>query len=101
MYVCCCVGVTDRTIRESIREGAVTLEDVVACTGAGSSCGACRAEIACMVREHAPPQDDGRRHLAISPRGPEAPTPSVRASAPEPEPSSIRAAAAASSDRAA
>ncbi|NUO49981.1 MAG: hypothetical protein HOV80_14090 [Polyangiaceae bacterium] len=50
MFVCCCLGVTDRAIRGAIDQGAQTVDDVVACTGAGSRCGSCRSEIAEMVR---------------------------------------------------
>lgn len=50
MFVCCCLGVTDRAIRGAIDQGAQSVEDVVACTGAGSRCGSCRPEIAEMVQ---------------------------------------------------
>lgn len=50
MFVCCCLGVTDRAIRRAIDQGAQTLEDVSGCTGAGTRCGSCRPEIAEMVR---------------------------------------------------
>jgi bacterioferritin-associated ferredoxin len=50
MFVCCCLGVTDRAIRGAIDQGAQSVDDVVACTGAGSRCGSCRPEIAEMVQ---------------------------------------------------
>jgi bacterioferritin-associated ferredoxin len=49
MFVCCCLGVTDRAIKTAIDEGAESVEDVSACTGAGTRCGSCRPEIAAMV----------------------------------------------------
>jgi len=51
MFVCCCIGVTDRTIREAIAAGAQTTEAVSACTRAGTRCGSCRPEIEQMLAE--------------------------------------------------
>ena len=50
MYVCLCKGVSDRTIRAQIEQGASTVEEIGACTGAGTKCGRCRPEIAEMLR---------------------------------------------------
>jgi bacterioferritin-associated ferredoxin len=64
MYVCSCRAVTDRRIAEEIRRGARTVDEIGACTGAGTGCGSCRAEIREMLScAHA---EDGRVHLAIS-----------------------------------
>jgi bacterioferritin-associated ferredoxin len=52
MYVCLCTGVTEKTIREVLREGASTVEEVMYCTGAGTRCGSCAAGIAELVLEH-------------------------------------------------
>jgi len=52
MYVCLCTGVTEKTIREVLREGASTVEEVMYCTGAGTRCGTCAAGIAELVLEH-------------------------------------------------
>jgi bacterioferritin-associated ferredoxin len=52
MFVCCCLGVSDRAIRRAIEDGAATLEDVARCTGAGTRCGSCRSEVAAMVEAH-------------------------------------------------
>jgi bacterioferritin-associated ferredoxin len=54
MYVCCCMGVNDRAVRRAIEEGACTVEQVGACTRAGTKCGACRRDIAAMIDAHAP-----------------------------------------------
>lgn len=51
MFVCCCLGITDRQIHAEIDAGASTVEAISACTGAGSRCGSCRMEIAAMIRE--------------------------------------------------
>lgn len=41
MFVCSCLGVTDRTVEAAIAAGAITIEDVARCSGAGSQCGGC------------------------------------------------------------
>ena len=51
MYVCLCAGVTDHEIRETIAEGAASVEEVAYCTGAGTRCGSCVPQIARMVQE--------------------------------------------------
>jgi bacterioferritin-associated ferredoxin len=53
MYVCCCLGVTDRSIRTAIRNGACSVEDIVRCSGAGSRCGSCKPEIQAMLAQAA------------------------------------------------
>jgi bacterioferritin-associated ferredoxin len=65
MYVCLCVGVTERDIKELVREGACSVEDVAACTGAGTRCGTCRSSIAAMVADEGAPPETGRRRLAV------------------------------------
>ncbi len=53
MIVCVCRGVTDRQIREAAAAGR-SLDQVMQCTGAGTSCGTCRLMIARLVAdEHA------------------------------------------------
>lgn len=41
MIVCHCNGVSDRTIRKAVREGAATLRDVGFACGAATCCGGC------------------------------------------------------------
>jgi bacterioferritin-associated ferredoxin len=53
MYVCLCTGVTEREIRETIAEGAESVEEVAHCTGAGTHCGSCISAIKTMLDEHA------------------------------------------------
>lgn len=68
MYVCLCTGVTDKQIRETLSEGACSVEDVMYCTGAGTGCGSCVSSIEELVREH---EGDGeeakssRRRLVV------------------------------------
>jgi bacterioferritin-associated ferredoxin len=63
MYVCLCNGITDRDIRETIAEGASSVEEVMYLTGAATRCGSCRATIAAMVDQEAP--RSARRTLRI------------------------------------
>jgi len=51
MYVCLCLGVTDKTIEKTIAEGATSVEEVMYCTGAGTRCGSCQSAICAMVEE--------------------------------------------------
>ncbi|MEJ7734754.1 MAG: (2Fe-2S)-binding protein [Polyangiaceae bacterium] len=41
--------VTDRTIAAEISRGACTVDEIAACTGAGTKCGRCRPEVAEMI----------------------------------------------------
>ena len=62
MYICLCNGVTDRTIRESVRSGVSTLQELTAKTGCGSCCGSCLPMAQEIIeREHGRP---GQRSLA-------------------------------------
>jgi bacterioferritin-associated ferredoxin len=54
MYVCLCLGVTDREVQQAIREGACTVAEVARCSGAGSRCGGCHSSIAAMLAESRP-----------------------------------------------
>jgi bacterioferritin-associated ferredoxin len=68
MYVCLCVGVSDREIQKTLREGACTVEEVMYCTGAGTQCGSCVPTIEAIVTEDV--REDGeakscRRRLEV------------------------------------
>lgn len=67
MYVCLCLGVSDRTIQETIAEGATSVEEVMYCTGAGTRCGSCRSAICAMVEEaeEAGPVSRSSRRLRV------------------------------------
>jgi bacterioferritin-associated ferredoxin len=65
MYVCLCLGVTDKDIENVISEGASSLEEVMYCTGAGTRCGSCRATVAAMVEAAQPQSQEARRSLRV------------------------------------
>lgn len=45
MIVCLCVGISDREVRQSIKDGASTVEKVGLICGAGTGCGMCHETI--------------------------------------------------------
>lgn len=47
--VCECFGVTNGMVKEAVAEGATTLEEVAAKTGAGTGCGACNDDLQRLV----------------------------------------------------
>ena len=63
MYVCLCMGVTDRVIKELAREGACH-DEISACTGAGTRCGTCVSSIRAIVHE-TQTTSDGHRRLDV------------------------------------
>lgn len=58
MIVCHCNGVSDRTIRKAVREGAADPVDVGRACGAGTCCGGCLD----TVREIVHLEAAGREH---------------------------------------
>lgn len=42
MYVCLCHGVTDRAIRQAVREGVSDFAELQAVTAVATCCGGCR-----------------------------------------------------------
>jgi bacterioferritin-associated ferredoxin len=55
VLVCHCHRICDRTIRESIREGARSIDEVGASCRAGTGCGGCRPAIAGLLRDRDEP----------------------------------------------
>lgn len=51
MIVCLCNAVSDRTIRQSVREGARTVSEVRRSCRAGRGCGQCRFQVAEIIAE--------------------------------------------------
>lgn len=49
MIVCSCKGITDRTIRDLIRNGTCSLRDISRRCDAGRGCGGCRPTIDRLV----------------------------------------------------
>lgn len=41
MYVCVCHGISDKRLTQAIQEGARSFEQLQACTGVATCCGAC------------------------------------------------------------
>jgi bacterioferritin-associated ferredoxin len=54
VIVCMCKNVNERAIRTAIENGACSVREVGAATGAGTGCGCCRGVIAGLVALHAP-----------------------------------------------
>lgn len=50
MIVCVCRAVSDRVIRRAVEAGASTVRQVGAACGAGTCCGACKPQIAALLR---------------------------------------------------
>jgi bacterioferritin-associated ferredoxin len=55
LLVCHCHRICDRTIRESIREGARSIAEIGDTCRAGTGCGGCRPAIAGLLRDHGEP----------------------------------------------
>jgi bacterioferritin-associated ferredoxin len=59
MIVCSCYGVSDRTVKKLIDDGACSLGAVQKQCGAGGDCGSCKRHIANLIDERAaPPAED-------------------------------------------
>lgn len=65
MYVCLCLGVTDRDIHETIADGASSVEEVMRCTGAGTRCGSCQDQISDLVEQAQPASRKSGRCLRV------------------------------------
>ena len=51
MVVCLCQGVSEKTVRASIEEGARTRQQVTQACGAGDGCGTCHRTIKTLIVE--------------------------------------------------
>lgn len=51
MWICLCKGVSDRQIRQAIRAGARTVEEIGRITAAGTDCGKCLVAIRQLLGE--------------------------------------------------
>jgi len=51
MLVCHCRGITDRQIRNLVREGATSAREIAQATGAGMRCGGCRTNVKKVVND--------------------------------------------------
>ncbi|HMH51333.1 MAG TPA: (2Fe-2S)-binding protein [Candidatus Acidoferrum sp.] len=59
MILCLCQGISDHSVRATIRGGACTLDEVVAACRAGADCGACQEAVLDLLAEAS------RRHGAM------------------------------------
>jgi bacterioferritin-associated ferredoxin len=66
-----CEAVTDHDIRKAIDDGASSVADVMACTRAGTRCGACRSDLTALVASAAPPKSCRRLAVLSDPPAPE------------------------------
>lgn len=51
MILCLCQGISDRTVRLAVMNGASSVDAVAARCGAGTDCGSCRHAIADLVED--------------------------------------------------
>ena len=51
MYVCVCKGISDRRIREAVRQGLSRFEDLQRCTGVSTCCGKCEPTARAVLDE--------------------------------------------------
>ena len=51
MILCLCQGISDHSVRATIRGGATTLDEVVASCRAGADCGACQDAVLDLLAE--------------------------------------------------
>jgi len=61
MIVCHCRAVSDRALRESIKNGAADVTSVMAATGAGTCCGGCLVAVEELVAEGQGESEPARR----------------------------------------
>ena len=54
MIVCLCAGVNDKTIRRIVEEGASSVREVGAQTGAGTHCGSCCCDVRRLLQNEDP-----------------------------------------------
>ena len=51
MFVCMCIAVTEKEIRDCVRAGARTVEEVGDCSMAGTGCGGCHETIEMILED--------------------------------------------------
>lgn len=55
MIVCHCKAVSDRTIRQAVRDGACSFREVALQCNAGRDCGGCRPTVIAVIEEETEP----------------------------------------------
>ena len=66
MLVCHCNGVSDRTIRKAVRNGATTARDVAHRCGAGACCGGCTDVIREIIHAESAAEHDSAAAVPMS-----------------------------------
>lgn len=61
--VCICNLVQEKEIKEWLRKGAVSTEDIQQITGAGTTCGKCLPEIDQLVENHKKTKPKDRQNM--------------------------------------
>lgn len=51
MYICICHGISDRHLRDALCRGVNSFEELQACTGVSTCCGACEDSARELVSE--------------------------------------------------
>ncbi len=49
MYVCICMAVTEKDIRDAVASGLDSTAEIMEKTGAGTRCGTCRSTVAAIL----------------------------------------------------
>ena len=65
MFVCICKGVTENKIREAIRAGAQSVEEVKHKCGAGTDCGTCILKLYRIVRDQMQAEEAASEQEAV------------------------------------
>jgi len=68
VIVCVCRGVTDRTVRNLVREGASSLYEVALGCSAGACCGGCQETLVAILEseKQIEPRESPERKLATA-----------------------------------
>jgi bacterioferritin-associated ferredoxin len=65
VLVCHCNRICDRTVRECIRDGARSIDEVGQTCGAGTTCGGCRPVIGALLADGETRQPEARRRVSL------------------------------------
>jgi bacterioferritin-associated ferredoxin len=65
MILCLCQGISDHSVRATIRGGAATLDEVVAACRAGADCGACQDAVLDLLAEAGRRRNHTAAHVEV------------------------------------
>lgn len=60
MYICVCKAVTERQVKQAVKDGAASLRDLRQCLGVTEDCGRCAKAALDCLRAHEPQQTQNR-----------------------------------------